>query len=385
RNIPDADIFFFVMTPGSISSVEAEEGKGGAVNFEVEIATERKIAGENFRFIPILLNGEKPATFLRRARYVDFRDKGKYKETFADLLDSVLGKRKKPPLIGAGLLEYETRVYRMIPAVEGSPQAPYLAKIEPFGGFPFFSYESDHPSYWPPRVYEDREQFSKKVLNFMTNSEYKEPIDNALHSREDRITVVGGGPEDSQEATESKAIQDFSNLRMLFNFTLQGDESSLREQLGEAATNEFLALEKDREAEDARMPNRLLTIAFKHSQDLEISDLTIDMEVVGTVYDMLIGSTRPFDIGQIRAMSTKRTQVSKGPFPGAAVTLIKLWYNYIPLSERFDPKPAHIHADPYEGIFLRVLSADGMENKLTSGLIQDKSVYDDLEIQFPEL
>lgn len=42
RNIPAADVFFFVMTPTSIAAVEAEEGKGGAVNFEVEICFEAR-------------------------------------------------------------------------------------------------------------------------------------------------------------------------------------------------------------------------------------------------------------------------------------------------------------------------------------------------------
>ena len=89
RNIPAADVFFFIMTPDSIGAVEAEEGKGGAVDFEVEIATERKLSGEKLRFIPILLRGEKPATFLRRWRYVDFRDPGKYAETMKDLLRKI--------------------------------------------------------------------------------------------------------------------------------------------------------------------------------------------------------------------------------------------------------------------------------------------------------
>ena len=385
RNIPLADIFFFVMTPDSIASVEAEEGQGGAVSFEVEIATERRISGEKMRFIPILLEGEKPASFLRRARYVDFRDESSYAKIFADLLDSVLGKRRKPPLLGSGFLEYELRLYRMLPAVEGSPMRPMMAKIEPFGGFPFYSYESDHPSHWPPRVYEDRALLGDKIVAFMTNSKHQEPIHKALEMQEGSIEQVGGGVANSEEAREREALQSFSQLRMLFNVTLQEDEAMLRVRLGDAATKDFLALEKDRSADDAKMPNRLLTIALKHSQDLEIRDVAIDIEVVGTVYDLLVGANRPFNIDQVRAMSTKRTVIRTGPLPGAAVTLVRLWYHYIELSERFDPKPAQIRAEPTQGIVLRVLAADGLENRQTPELIQDQGVYEELDIGFPDL
>ncbi len=386
RNIPMADIFFFVMTPDSIASVEAEEGEGGAVNFEVEIATGRKIAGEKMRFIPILLGGEKPASFLTSSRYVDFRDESAYADTFADLLNSVLGKRRKPPLLGSGELEYDVRLYRMLPAEQGGPTRPMMAKMEPFVGFPFYSYASDHPSHWPPRVYEDRDQLGDKIIAFMRAPEHQAAIAKALAQADGSIEHARSGPAaDSDEAAEQAALQDYANLRMLLNVTLDGDEAAAREVLGDDTAEAFLALEVDRRSAQQSMPNRLLTIALKHSQDLELRDVSIDIEVVGTIYDLVVGTKRPFDLDHIRRLSTKRTVLRTGPLSGAAVTLVRLWYHYTSVSERFDPTPAQLRAEPNDGIILRLLAAEGLGSVDTGALVEDQDVYEELELELAEL
>ncbi len=315
RNIPAADVFFFVMTPESVRSVEAEEGSGGAVSFEVEIATARKIGGDKLRFVPILLRGEKPAAFLRHSRYVDFRQAKDYNKTFSSLLADITGKRGKPPLLGVGSFQYAIRVYELIPATKGSPVGALMAQIEPYGGFPFYSYESDHPSFWPPRVYEDRGAFTEHIVKFMTDPAHAPHLAKARQEQQGSVTVVTSAPRGPDELTEAKLIEQFTTLRMLCNSDLKADRASIEARLGMETAKGFFYLEGLRKADDDRMPNRLLTIAFKHSQDLELTDVVLDTQIVGTVYDALFNGRRLFDRKATEDMSvpTNRVPYRKDP------------------------------------------------------------------------
>lgn len=95
--ISKSDVFLFIMTPSSVKAAESQN-KGGAVRFEVQIATARKIAGERFRFIGILRKGKRVATHLRDCRYIDFRDDNAYPLALARLVNELRGISEKPSL-----------------------------------------------------------------------------------------------------------------------------------------------------------------------------------------------------------------------------------------------------------------------------------------------
>lgn len=97
ESISMCDAFLFIMTPKSIDAVEGNK-TGGAVRFEVQIATARKIAGENFRFIGILRKGDKIATHLRDSRYIDFRSDSNYPQVLSNLVEDIRGITRKPEL-----------------------------------------------------------------------------------------------------------------------------------------------------------------------------------------------------------------------------------------------------------------------------------------------
>jgi hypothetical protein len=385
RNIPAADVFFFLMTPASIAAVEAEEGKGGAVNFEVEIATERKISGDKMRFIPILLRGEKPANFLRKSRYVDFRDPSKYAETFTDLLKSLTGKPRRPPLLGAGTLEYAIALYRMLPPEQGSPTRPITAQMETFVGFPFYSYQSDHPSHWPPRVYEDRQIFGKSVLQFIRNSEYSKRIRAAAGKAQTMIQKVTSAPMDADDAKKFADFNTYCRLRALFNLDLKRDAAAFAKQIGKKASAAFLDLEKARVAESQKMPNRLLTIAFKHSQGLELKDVAIDFEIIGNVYDLVVNNHRPFDRARIENMTIKRSVYNTVPIPGNVTTFFRLWYKFRPLEERSQLQlmPIHFKSEATHGFLLYRLAAEGLDRVAREDLILDEGVYEPIFASVP--
>jgi hypothetical protein len=96
--INNSDVVLFIMTPRSVEAAEAPSGKGGALKFEVQLATARRIAGENLRLIGVLRKGEKVAAHVRDFRYADFRDDGKYYEALISLVNDLLGLGSKPVL-----------------------------------------------------------------------------------------------------------------------------------------------------------------------------------------------------------------------------------------------------------------------------------------------
>ena len=55
--ITEADVVLFIMTTQSVAAAEAQKGSGGAVKFEIQIATSRRIAGENMRLIGVYREG----------------------------------------------------------------------------------------------------------------------------------------------------------------------------------------------------------------------------------------------------------------------------------------------------------------------------------------
>jgi TIR domain len=96
--IAQADAVLFIMTTRSVAAAETPKGKGGAVKFEIQMATSRRIAGEKLRLIGVYRKGNKPVAHLRDNRYADFRDDSKYEERLKELVDDLLGINLKPHL-----------------------------------------------------------------------------------------------------------------------------------------------------------------------------------------------------------------------------------------------------------------------------------------------
>lgn len=374
RNIPQADVFFFVMTPDSIGSVEAEEGKGGAVSFEVEIATSRKINGEKFKFIPILLRGEKPASFLRSYRYADFRDPAAYDATISDLIKSITGRTRRPPLLGAGNLEYDYRLYEMM----YDRMAPLKDQFEPFVAFPFYSFESDHPSHWPLRVDEDRQRFAKNIASFFSAPGASEKVAAFLGGSQSKLEFVTDRKRNPDEERQSSGFQTYANLRLA---SRDLDVAAFAAALGEETHEGFQNLEKWRAAIKQAMPNRFFEIALRQSQGAAINDVAIDIQIIGEVYDIAVNGVRPIGRDEIDAMTLGRRMLRLGEIPGGAVSILRIWYNYIPVTKRWDPKPIHFKAEPFQGMLIRGVAAEGLVPSRVDNLIPDERPYKEYDVK----
>lgn len=96
--IGSADVVLFVITTNSVEAVESPKPHGGAVKFEMQMATARRTAGEDLRLIGIYREGTKTPAHLRDHRYADFRDDAHYNEELQELIDDLSGKNIIPPV-----------------------------------------------------------------------------------------------------------------------------------------------------------------------------------------------------------------------------------------------------------------------------------------------
>ncbi|UGQ11151.1 SUMF1/EgtB/PvdO family nonheme iron enzyme [Yinghuangia sp. ASG 101] len=88
-----SSVVLFVVTPESVASVAKG---GGAVNFEMEMATARRTRGDDVRLIGIYREGDALPMHLQDNRYVDFRKDDDYQESLAALIDDLHGRTRRP-------------------------------------------------------------------------------------------------------------------------------------------------------------------------------------------------------------------------------------------------------------------------------------------------
>jgi hypothetical protein len=99
--IAGAGYFLFIMTPASVAAAEAPGKDGGAVKFEIQMATARRTAGEDMKIIGIYRAGDSTPMHVRDHRYVDFRNDKEYEKNLGKLVDQLLGMSEKPDVRGA--------------------------------------------------------------------------------------------------------------------------------------------------------------------------------------------------------------------------------------------------------------------------------------------
>ena len=96
-----AKAMLFVITPASVTAVEADERTRSVVKFEFQLANARRYRDGNFRIIGILRSGERPPNHLADTLYLDFRQKDDYAVQVLRLIKDLLGESDRPLLARA--------------------------------------------------------------------------------------------------------------------------------------------------------------------------------------------------------------------------------------------------------------------------------------------
>jgi hypothetical protein len=94
--IGESDVMLFIITEGAVAAVEGRVG--GGIKFEFQIANARRYQGADFRIVGVLRSGDRPPGHIADNLYIDFRNDGNYLNALQRLVDSLLGRRKIPPI-----------------------------------------------------------------------------------------------------------------------------------------------------------------------------------------------------------------------------------------------------------------------------------------------
>lgn len=96
--IGSADAVLFIVTPGLVASFDADQFKGGSVQFEMQMSIARRLHGDTIRLIAAYRAGTALPTALQDNLYIDFREDHRYEESLARITNDLLGKVSKPAL-----------------------------------------------------------------------------------------------------------------------------------------------------------------------------------------------------------------------------------------------------------------------------------------------
>ncbi|MGD0641225.1 MAG: hypothetical protein ABSC22_10800 [Roseiarcus sp.] len=275
--------------------------------------------------------------------------------------------------IPVSTVEYALAIFRMIDPTAGNPIGALSDRFEPYVGFPFYSRESDHPSYWPARVWRDREALRARFEAFFGRADVQAALAAARAQAGDESSVTmlssaPGGP-DPMDATIAAA-------RMFFNVDLNGDAEALAKALGAPLANEFLGVERARGELRAFLPNRVAILRLRNIGSRTVRNVTVDYEVAGPVYDT-----------KLRAVS----QVANEPYLSfehrlAIPTLLAgqaydatIWYRYQSVDERVFPDKINFIQELTQGFTIsNIAVATGGRVAFKPGLLKDVPAYERL-------
>ena len=156
RRINEADVILFVITPASVAAVESGNNAGGAVKFELQLATAKRTSGDKVRVIGIYRSGQKKPAHLRDYRYADFRDDSRFDSSVQDLIEDIaqhnVASEWVPPHIQ--LLINQLDVNTAFGAEVASNAARQLGEFEHLAAVPHL-FEKLDPKYLPTPMDED--------------------------------------------------------------------------------------------------------------------------------------------------------------------------------------------------------------------------------------
>jgi hypothetical protein len=269
-------------------------------------------------------------------------------------------------------LEYAVAVFRMFDP-SASPLGALNDRFEPYVGFPYYSRESDHPSYWPARVAGDRETLGQLFETFFGRPDVQAALVAARAQTGDEasVEVLSSAP---SGADPLSAV--IISARLFFNIHLKGDTAALLEALGEPLAREFLAVERARNDLHHFLPNRIAILRLRNAGPRTIRDVTIEYEVAGYVYDT-----------KVRALS-EGTREPSLPFEHRLTIPsllagqgydITIWYNYQSVSERVFPDKINFIQELTQGFTVsNIAVATGGRVVFKTDLLKDVPAYERL-------
>ncbi len=269
-------------------------------------------------------------------------------------------------------VEYAAAVFRMFdPATQGV--GAINDRFEPYVGFPYYSRESDHPSYWPGRVTRDRNALHERFEAFFGRADVQAALAEARAKAGDESSVeihssAPGGPENLSALV--------GTARIFFNFHLNADPGALAKLLGEPLAREFLAVEAARNEQRAFLPNRIAILRICNAGTRTVRGVTIEYEVAGYVYDTKVravseGASEPY-------LPFEHRLTIPTLLAGQAYD-ITVWYRYQSVDERVFPDKINFIQELTQGFTISNIAAGtGAKLVFKPDLLEKVPAYDRL-------
>jgi len=255
-------------------------------------------------------------------------------------------------------LQYGVAVFRMFDPNQ-DPLAKVLQTTELYPGFPWFSEESDHPSAWPPRVFSDRQKLHKEYASFYTDPDVRRHLAAAPGFNPKMVETIRDGPPDRTGELELAGY--IASARGYLYDRTEKDPSSVASILGPVNAKRFTQIETDRTALRDDYPNRYAVVRVRNAGRQDVSDLIIELEVAGEIYDCVIDADP--DKVQTSSWDGRAQRVSFKKLPSGYSAQVRIWYQYESVSERVFPDEINFIQELTQGI--RILNIAATQTRVS--------------------
>ena len=259
-------------------------------------------------------------------------------------------------------LSYDTAIVEMIYPAE-SVYGSIMNQIEAFPAFPYFSPESDHPSQWPPQIFNERDAFFKAIVQRLSGPAAME-LATWRKNNPPKIKRPG--------TPETDPVYNYSMVR--YSLTESGrDFETVRNEIGPACAEALIDLEQMRRGLEENVPNRLLIVRVLNQGDEDITNFRTDISINGSVYDITVNSMGK----QAKSEEWTPNRFSiEVPLlqPNYKIDLF-VWYYYQPLASKVFPGPMDLKWAQTEGIVIENMVASGVKVIESDHLLNDLPAY----------
>lgn len=259
---------------------------------------------------------------------------------------------------------YDVAVVEMIQPTKVDELAQIEDRYETFPGFPYFSYVSDNPTQWPPRVGKDRKAFHDLITAQFSGEAGDELHRWETHAKQ-QISLVG----DDGELGWS---QSYMRLRYLLN-NVKGDYGRVSAIVGPHCSQALQVLEEERHKLGTHMPNRLLMITVHNSQIQDIENLSVEIKIGGAVYDATVNEEG--EKARSLEWSPDRIDVDIPRVHPGYDALVEVWYYFMGPDNRVFPDAADFEWAKTQGVVIGNMSISNGQLRRSQKLLAKLDAY----------
>ena len=268
-------------------------------------------------------------------------------------------------------LDYALAIFRLI-GISDDSAADLINRIELFPAFPFFSEESDHPSAWPKRAWNDRNALFKQFESFYFSPGVRAALQSDPSFNPEQAAILGGGYSPEERVLLSYITR--ARMHLLQLLTNQGG-AAVATLLG-PSTRMLFEIEQARMEIANHLPNRIAILRFNNAGRIDIPNLGVEFEVAGNVYDCSIIADPEKVLRSTWDYASQRIEF--GRLPRGYTVEIRLYYTYQALAERMFPDKINYIQELTQGIRIANITASQTEIRFAPRLISKLEGYERL-------